>query len=562
VAGGKKNTGTTAETLIVPRSGGGRLSVLLAHPSSYAVGMSSLGYQTVWRIINDIPGVYVERAFAGDAPDKPSKSFESGRHAAEFDIVAFSLSYEPEAVGLVRFLKNSGIPTGSRKRHARDPLVIAGGIVPTLNPEPYADFIDLFVIGEAEEALPELINRLTESRKSSRTKLLAEAAEVPGVYAPGLYELSYGDGLEIIRRDAARHGVPEVVQRRWVADLDKFPARSAFVAPDSEFGDMGLVEVTRGCGRGCRFCAAGHIMRPPRYRSVESLSEDVRLLSEHFDCIGLVSSSVTDHPGMDKLLDLIEEAGVHPSFASLPIDGLSDKLLDAAAKRTRTLTMAPETGSERLRKLVNKKFDNEEVAEAARRAAEKGIKRIKMYFLVGLPTECGEDVAAIPELVRGVSKAIRKAKKNVELVAAVAPFVPKANTPFAIHPMEDAKAIESRMAEVRGAVRKIPNAVARTGSVPEALFQALLARGDRRAAKMITRVIEEGGSIRKAMRKPPDWARDALYTPRTVDQPVPWDFIDARIGTGYLIDEYHQGLLERTSPPCNPPKCTRCNACR
>ncbi len=548
--------------MLVPRSGGGKLAVLLVHPATYAVGMSSLGYQAVWRILNDIPGVYVERAFAGDSPGKPSKSLESGRHAAEFDIVAFSLSYEPDAVGMVRFLKNSGIPTESRKRHARAPVVIAGGIVPTLNPEPYADFVDLFVIGEAEEALPELIARLAGSRKSSRTKLLAEAAGAPGVYAPRFYDVSYGQGAEILSRDVNRSGIPAVVQRRWVAELDKFPARSAFKAPGSEFGDMGLVEVARGCARGCRFCAAGHIMRPPRHRSVKSLAADFRQLTEYFDCIGLVASSVTDHPELDKVLDALGEMSLAPSFASLPVEGLSDKLLEVAAKRTRTLTIAPETGSERLRRVVNKKFDNEDVAELARRAAEAGIRRLKMYFLVGLPTETGEDVAAIHELVRGAGDAVRKAKRNMELVAAVAPFVPKPNTPFAIHPMEDVKVIESRMAEVKGAVRKVPNATARAESAPEALFQALLARGDRRAAKIVNRAVEEGGSIRRAMRRLPDWARDALYAQRTVDQPAPWDFIESRIGSKYLLDEYHQGLLGRTSPSCTPPKCTRCDACK
>ncbi len=560
MAGSKKTAKSAKERLLVPKSGGGALGAVLVHPSSYAVGMSSLGYQIVWRILNDAPGVYVERAFADRRRGKAPRTVESGRHVGDFDIVAFSLSYEPDAVNMCKFLRDAGIPLEGRKRHAADPIVIAGGIAVTLNPEPYADFIDLFVVGEAEEALPELLERLSEFRSASRTRLLAEACAVPGVYAPRLYDVKY-KGLEILERAPKREGLPERVRRRWIRDIDRYAAHSVFVAPQSEFGDMGLVEIARGCGRGCRFCAAGHIMRPPRYRSVKSLEADVEFLSSHFDCLGLVASSATDHPKINELLDMIKDRGPAVSFASLLVEGLSDRVLEAAAERSKTLTIAPETGTDRLRKVTNKKITNEEIADAAYVAAAKGIKRIKMYFIVGLPNETGDDIAAIGELVRIVTAAGRKGKRNLEAVASVAPFVPKPHTPFGLHPMEDAKVLEARLAEVRGAVRKVPGATVRTESPTEAIFQGILSRGDRRAGRIIRKVLEEN-SIRRALRDLPQWATDTLYARRTIDQPAPWSFIDDGIGDACLIGEYHQGLLGRISPPCRPPKCNRCDACK
>jgi len=559
---GKGTTKTPGERLLVPKSGGGTLGAVLVHPRSYAVGMSSLGYQQVWRILNDTPGVYVERAFATGRSGKPPRSLESGRHASDFDIVAFSLSYEPDAVNMCRFLRDAGIPLEARKRHASDPIVIAGGIAPTLNPEPYADFIDLFVIGEAEEALPELIERLIEYRSASRTRLLAEATAVPGVYAPRLYRVKYGKGMEIMEREPKREEVPERVVRRWAPDIDLYPAHSVFVAPKSEFGDMGLIEVSRGCGRGCRFCAAGHIMRPPRHRSLKSLDDDFKFLSRDFNCVGLVASSATDHPEINELLDALADRDLAVSFASLPVEGLSDRVLEAAAQRSRTLTIAPETGTDRLRKVVNKKVTNEEILDAVYMAAVKGIKRIKMYFLVGLPTESGADVRAIGNFVRNVVKATRDAKKNVEVVAGVAPFVPKPHTPFGLHPMENQKTIDARIAEISGLVRKTPGAIIKKEPVAEAMFQGILSRGDRRAGRLIKKALEEDFSFRRALRDLPQWALDTLYARRTVDQTAPWSFMDDRIGDACLLGEYHQGLLGKLSKPCSPPKCNRCDACR
>ena len=423
------------------------------------------------------------------------------------------------------------------------------------------DFIDLFVIGEAEETLPELMEKLAGSRGSSRAGVVAEAAQVRGVYAPRFYHLEYGDGIEITKREPNREGVSDTVLRRWVPDIDSYPAHSIFFAPRSDFGDMGLVEISRGCGRGCRFCAAGHVMRPPRYRSLKSLEGDIKFLSKDFKCLGLVASSATDHPKIEELVEIISDRGLGVSFASLPADGLSERILVAAAERSKTLTIAPETGSERLRRVVNKNITNAEIIDAAQRAAAHGIKRLKMYFLVGLPTETGEDIEAIGHLVRLVSDAVRKTKKNVEIVASVAPFVPKPNTPFELHPMEDLRIIEARMAEIGGMVRKIPGAVMRAESPIEAMFQGILSRGDRRTGKLIRKALEEG-SVKRAMRDLPQWASETLRARRTLDQPTPWGFIKSGLTPAGLLEEYHNGLLGRLSPPCKPPKCRRCDVCK
>lgn len=557
---GKKSQNKFNERHLVAASNGGAVSVILAHPATYQLGMSSLGFQVVWRILNATPGVWVERGFAGESVGEKPRSIESNRHASDFDVVAFSLSYEPDALNMCRFLVDTGIPLESRKRRNDDPIVIAGGIVPTLNPEPYSNFIDLFVIGEAEESLPELMAKLIEFRGASRTRILAEASLIPGVYAPKLYDVEYGSGIEITSREPNRAETPQRVIRRWIKNIDKHPAHSVFFAPESKFGDMGLIELSRGCAQGCRFCAAGHVMRPPRHRSLGSIAKDVDFLKEHFDCLGLVASTVTDHPDLNKILDLLADANLAVSFASLPAVGLTERVLDAAASRSKTLTIAPETGTERLRKVVNKNISNEGVIEAAVTAAKKGINRIKMYFLIGLPTETGEDVAAIGELTKSVAEATRKVKKNIEIAASVAPFIPKADTPFGFSPMEDAKVLEARLSELNGIIRKITGAVMRKESVHEAMFQGLLSRGDRRVGQIIKNALS-GGSIKRALRDAPKWALDTLYAKRTADQAMPWSFIESGIETKYLIEEYHQGLMGKLRKPCKPLICTSCGVC-
>jgi len=538
------------------------MEAVLIYPNEYRAGMSSLGFQAVWRILNTIPQMRCERAFTPAGISEMPRAVESNRPVGNFDVIAFSLSFETDAIGMVAGLRAASVPLEASKRKDGHPLVIVGGVAATLNPEPISDFADIVVIGEAEEVLPELFARLFELRGRGRTKMLAGAARIPGVYVPRFYRVEYGDGAAIKSRCADRQGVPERIERRWIKDLDQHPTHSAIIAPDAQFGDMGLVEISRGCGRGCRFCAAGFVYRPPRTRSLAALEPSFDLLLKHRPRIGLVASSGADHPQVHDIIDAVLGRGGEVSFASLRVDNLTDKILDAIAKSSRSVTIAPEAGTDRLRRIAGKGIAEDEILDAAERIGARGIEGVKLYYLVGLPTETQDDALEIAELTSRISKAHRGRRRPSRISVSVAPFVPKPHTPFGLHPMERAETLRARIAALRSLLHKVGVPEARFESVTESVFQAVISRGDRRAAALIKRAADPDGSLRKALREPPPWVNDVLYSPRNIDDPASWDFIDSHIGIEHLYSEYHQGLLARNVNPCRPSKCKSCEACR
>lgn len=551
---------TADEIFLEKPNKGGAISVALVYPNEYSIGMSSLGFQTVWKIINSIPSVYCERAFTGKFPDRQIKTLESKRSLGEFDIIAFSLSFELDAVNIVSALKKSGIELETTKRRGSEPIVLIGGVVPTLNPEPLAEIADVILIGEAEEALPEVFERLLELRRAERNKLLAGIAQVRGVYVPKFYRVEYGRGIEIISRSAVRENVPAQIERRRFMRLDDFPAYSVVLSPHAEFGDMGLVEVARGCAGACRFCAGGFIYRPVRYRSLASLAPCIEKLLQYRTRIGLVASSGTEHPQIENIIEFIEKRDGGVSFASLRVERLSDKVLSAVARSSRTITIAPEAGSARLRKAVGKVEDEAVILDAVERVTAHRIPNIKLYFMVGLPNETMDDVNAIAELVRKIAHVQRKEKKSYSVSVSVAPFVPKPHTPFGYHPMEREEKIQTKINALRPALRKI-GVEARFDSVMESVFQGVVSRGDRRVYELIKGVVKNEGSITKALKDAPSWVNDVVYAPRSVQDSAPWDFIEAHIGKSHLYDEYHRGLLAQTVLPCKPGRCKACHAC-
>src|SRR5437764_10456863 len=379
----------------------GPLSFCPVYPDTYAFGMANLGFQAVLRILAEDPRVTADRAFLPDGPraewPRTLRSLEQDRPLGDFDVVALSLSFEADYVHVLDCLALAGIPLWRRERDADAPLVLAGGPATFLNPEPLAEFVDLFLIGEAEEMLGEFVDRVL-ARPRGREAVLERAEEVAGAYRPERHHPVYDERGDLVgvRYDGA--GDRRVV-RRFVADLDRFATNSEVLAPEAVFGDMYLVETSRGCEWGCRFCAAGFMYRPVRYRSLRTLRDSVARGLEARSTIGLVGAEMASLPGVSALCQDIAAAGGRPSPSSLKADVITPALAAALGRGgNRSVTVAPEAGSERMRRVINKNLTEPEILRAAEWLVGAGVESLKLYFMVGLPTETAADVAGIVAL--------------------------------------------------------------------------------------------------------------------------------------------------------------------
>ncbi len=535
----------------------------LVYPNAYGVGMANLGFQAVYKILATTDGVYCERAFLGE-DGRGAYSLESGRALGDFDVVAFSLSFESDYPNIVRVLNAAGIPARSSLRRDSGrawPLLLAGGPATFLNPEPVAPFFDLFLIGEGEEMIPESFRGAAGWAGIGFEGLLERLSAVEGAYRP--------DFLRTAEPRSSR-----TVKRRYLRDLDAAPATTTVVAPDSVFGDHYLVETSRGCEWGCRFCAAGFMYRPVRHRGNAGVIQDSLAGLQYSGTIGLVGAELASHPGLPVVCEKVGASGGRVSPSSLKADMISPRLARAlGSSGTRSVTVAPEAGSERMRRVINKNLSEDEIMRAADLVVGDGVDSLKLYFMCALPTETEEDVDAIYDLtdkVRATMLGHGRGRGRVgRIKVSVNPFVPKPWTPFQWDPMLEVSSAQRKIASLRRRFGGLANVDFDSESPREAYLQTLLSRGDRRVASVVE-ALAAGGSgwwqqiqeMRRGRHPDIDFQPDDfVHRSYDYDDLLPWDFIDHHIDKDYLWLERRRALSGRETEPCDVATCTTCGAC-
>jgi len=559
------------ERFLFTPTGGGDVSVCLVYPNTYPVGMANLGFQSVFEILSRHPRVCCERAFLPDAEHRGSEvvSFESGRRLRDFEIVAFSISFETDYLHVVDILAGAGIPP-LRERREGGPLLLCGGPATFLNPEPIADFFDAFFIGEGEEMIPELLAQFVAARDAGagRDGALDAIAEVGGAYRPDRYDVDYApDGT--IRSVAYRGPGSGVVTRRLVADLDRFTTASKVLAPEAVFGDMYLVEASRGCEWGCRFCAAGYMYRPVRHRSVAALEAAIDEGLAHRSTVGLVGAEMASVPGVASLCERVAEAGGRASPSSLKADVITQRLARALGRSAnQSVTVAPEAGSERMRRVINKNLTEPEILRAADWLVGAGVRAMKLYFMIGLPTETPEDVEGIVDLTRKIGAHFQREGRVQQIKLSVNPFGPKPWTPFQWEPMEDLRALKTKIAGLRRAIGRLRGVDIDVESPREAYYATVLSRGDRRVSRLLLAIHAAGGDwwsvLRAWEREPPAEGVDPrIFSHRAyaADEILPWDFLDHSLHKRFLWAERERARVERQTMPCDVTTCRVCGAC-
>src|SRR6266542_744806 len=620
---------------------GAQLRIALCYPNVYSIGMANLGFQAMYELFNRLPDVSCERAFLPDSVRSPRVNTGSGDEKAvanrvrssrvskgsvdnralphgrasytdelseyertrtpllslesqspirDFDIVAFSISFETDYLNMARMLQLSGVPVWAKDRTRHHPLIVMGGAASFLNPEPIADFTDVIGVGEGEILGPKLVEAIFEN-ESKEEILLALAQQGRGFYVPSLYEVSYQEDGTIAACTPTAEGIPLRIgravaaenpkegslrrairrqQRDVVAQLRRdevFAPSTTIFAPQAEMGDRFLIEISRGCSQGCRFCWAGFNYWPPRVVPARDILAKARQWRARTDKIGLVSTAVCDHPEISEILKGLREMNYRISVSSLRLDQISDELLDALVEsRDQQIAVAPETGSDRLRRVINKNLTNDEIVDICGAVFDRGMLTVKLYLMVGLPTETDEDLDEMVKLVERIKDRMLEAGKRFGRAGKIIPslngFVPKPNTPFLWEAICDEKELKRRLKLVCKQLARIPNVEVRTMSARIAHEQALFSSGDRRIAPIIEAMARLDGGLNAALRETiidPDFHTSRA---RSHTEFLPWEIVDSGLSREFMEREHERSHDARSTAPCpSVNQCTRCGVC-
>ncbi len=527
---------------VIFKNWGGKLPVALVWPNSYRVGMSSLALHILYRLFNDEPDVVCERVFYGDqqAPgrDEPIISLESQRPLDEFAAVAFTISYEMDYFNVIHMLRRAGFPILAEERDENWPLLIAGGPAVYTNPEPLAGIFDAIAIGEGEGIVPPLVDALWEINDAPRPEAYERLAQVDGMYVPALNQ--------------GEKPVPRV----WVKDIETRPTVTQIYTDRTEFGDRTLIEIARGCGRGCRFCMAGYVYRPMREMHLDTVLTAARHALKHRDRIGLVSAAVSDHSWIDNIATELRQMGARLTASSMRVDPISEPLIKGLAESgNQTLTIAPEAGSVRLRKVINKPQADAQILHAVDLAAKYNFPQLKMYFMVGQPTETEADIEAIAELALAARNIF---PRNMAINAT--PYVPKSHTAFQWAAMTPVETIETRVKYLQD--RLNPKSVTvRSDSPAWAAVEGVLARGDRRLGRVLARMRKTNLREWQRALEAEGLSQDEFLRERQLDEELPWRFVTTGVNKAFFTWDLRRALRDDLTAACPPAGCLKCNAC-
>ncbi len=556
-----------AEIPVGPVSRAGEFRIALCYPNLYYVGMSNLGFQGVFQMFANAPGVVCERAFLPDDADAEDLdrggarlvSFESGLDLGRFDVIAFSVSFENDYVHVLKMLRMAGVPLRAADRGPNDPLVVMGGAALFLNPEPLAPFADVIAVGEGEALVPRLLEAVVGPDPRARLETLLPK---DGFYVPSRYEVAYHDDGTVARYDGPG---PVIRQRGWPG---KMPLpQTVILTPNTEMSMKFMVEISRGCPCMCRFCWAGYNYLPVRGFSRQEIVDRAREVRSVTNKIGLVSTAVCDHPEIDGIVDDLAGLGFEVSVASLRLDDLTPEFVFKLADTgVQGLTLAPECGSDRMRKILNKQFTNDEILDKARWIFENGIQNLKLYYMVGLPWENHEDVEAIVDLTARIREVMldvgRKRGRVGRIHPSVNPFVPKPGTPYQWLPMEDPKETDRKLQFLRKAFGKMPNVDAICKSARTGVSQSILALADRRVADALEFSALNGVDLKRGMKAVGLDPAFYLFRGRGREEVLPWDIVDNGVSKTYYLRELDKSLKENLSPHCPEIQgCIRCGVC-
>jgi radical SAM superfamily enzyme YgiQ (UPF0313 family) len=542
---------------------GSRLRIALAFPNTYWVGMSNLGFQTIYRLFNAEPDIVCERFFLPPKQElasmvqarTPLLTLESQTPVGEFDIVAFSVSFEWDYTNVLTLLRMAGIPRYAAERNAHHPLIVVGGAVTFVNPEPLAPFADVIAAGEGEALIPGL--RGAFSAATDRADLLRLLANERGFYVPSFYRPEYaGDGTLAGYTPTASFDVPMPVRKAALKTTEAVdPPVTSIFTPDTEFGSRFLVEVVRGCANLCRFCWAGYNYLPVRAFPADRILELAGQARQYASRAGLVSIALCDHPEIERILARLLELGYAISPASLRLDDLTEPIVRMLrASGERSITIAPETGSDRLRRVINKTVTNDEILDSAELIFASGIESLKLYYMIGLPTETDDDLVAIRDLTLQLRERMLKYAKPRgrigSITASVNALIPKPGTAYQWIAMEDAAITARKMKRLRSLTADIDNVYFNIKSERHSYYQALLSLGDRRVAPAIEAAERNGQNWRAAVAETKIDGDFYIFRDRSRDAFLPWDVIDGGMKRPFFESEYEKGLREEwTLPP-------------